>query len=170
MENYMPDYLQGADNVYRTPCFIVKQVLVIQKHKKENNVLISHDTYYRRTPNLTGTEEGEITMQTMDFFDTVGYYSAYYMSDKGAFNTLYVGIRDGQLYLSGLNYPAAFHSEKTNTDGTVSKVVFDGYIDDMEPYVTVTLTEKVTGISYTFNVRTVGTVNHVNLDYSEIIF
>ena len=116
------------------------------------------------------TEEGEITMQTMDFFDTVGYYSAYYMSDKGAFNTLYVGIRDGQLYLSGLNYPAAFHSEKTNTDGTVSKVVFDGYIDDMEPYVTVTLTEKVTGISYTFNVRTVGTVNNVNLDYSEIIF
>ena len=50
MENYMPDYLQGADNVYRTPCYIVKQVMVIQKHKKENNVLTSHDTYYRRTP------------------------------------------------------------------------------------------------------------------------
>ena len=128
------------------------------------------NTTHDANGNLTGTEEGEITMQTMDFFDTVGYYSAYYMSDKGAFNTLYVGIRDGQLYLSGLNYPAAFHSEKTNTDGTVSKVVFDGYIDDMEPYVTVTLTEKVTGISYTFNVRTVGTVNNVNLDYSEIIF
>ena len=30
--------------------YIVKQVMVIQKHKKENNVLISHDTYYRRTP------------------------------------------------------------------------------------------------------------------------
>ena len=50
MENYMPDYLLGADNVYRPPCFIVKQVMVIQKHKKENNVLTSHDTYYRRTP------------------------------------------------------------------------------------------------------------------------
>lgn len=50
MDNYMPDYLQGADNVYRTPCYIVKQVMVIQKHKKENNVLTSHDTYYRRTP------------------------------------------------------------------------------------------------------------------------
>ena len=33
-----------------------------------------------------------------------------------------------------------------------------------------TLTEKVTGITYTFNVRTVGTVSDVNLDYSEIIF
>ena len=50
MENYMPDYLQGADNVYRTPCFIVKQVMVVQKHKQENNLLTSHDTYYRRTP------------------------------------------------------------------------------------------------------------------------
>ena len=42
MENYMPDYLQGADNVYRTPCFIVKQVMVIQKHKKENTKLLVH--------------------------------------------------------------------------------------------------------------------------------
>lgn len=31
----MPDYLQGADNMYRTPYYIVKQVMVIQKHKKE---------------------------------------------------------------------------------------------------------------------------------------
>jgi hypothetical protein len=40
----------------------------------------------------------------------------------------------------------------------------------MEPYVTVTLTEKVTGITYTFNVRTVGTVSNVILDSNEIIF
>ena len=106
----------------------------------------------------------------MDFFDTMGYFSAYFMSDKGAFNTLYVGIRDGQLYIAGQNYPTAYNTEKKNTDGTVAKAVFDGYIDDMEPYVTVILTEKTTGITYTFNVRTVGTVNNVNLDYNEIIF
>lgn len=132
--------------------------------------IYTKNTIYDAEGNLTSTEQSEITMQTMDFFDTVGYYSAYLMSDKGAFNCIYVGIRDGQLYINGLNYPAAFNSEKTNTDGTVSKVVFDGYIDDMEPYVTVTLTEKTTGITYTFNIRTVGTINNVNLDYNEIIF
>ncbi len=158
----------NLSNIFGEPGadFTPEYDVVLEAHGGIKTKNTTHDA----NGNLTGTEEGEITMQTMDFFDTVGYYSAYYMSDKGAFNTLYVGIRDGQLYLSGLNYPAAFHSEKTNTDGTVSKVVFDGYIDDMEPYVTVTLTEKVTGINYTFNVRTVGTVNNVNLDYSEIIF
>ena len=50
MESYMPTFLQGADNVYRTPYFIVKQVMVIHRHARERNVLTSHDTYYRRTP------------------------------------------------------------------------------------------------------------------------
>ena len=40
----------------------------------------------------------------------------------------------------------------------------------MAPYVTVTLTEKTTGITYTFNVRTVGSVSEVILDSNEIIF
>ena len=43
MENYMPTFLQGADNVYRTPYFIVKQVMVIHRHVRERNVLTSHD-------------------------------------------------------------------------------------------------------------------------------
>ena len=45
-----------------------------------------------------------------------------------------------------------------------------GFIDGKEPYIHVTLTEENTGLTYTFNVRAVGTVNDVNLDYSEIIF
>ncbi len=129
----------------------------------------TENTTYDANGNLTGTEQGEITLQTMDFFDTTGYCSAY-LAGTSVHNTIFVGILDGQLYLSGQNYPAAYNTEKKNPDSTVSKAVFDGYIDDMEPYVTVTLTEKVTGLTYTFNVRTVGTVNDVNLDYSEIIF
>ena len=132
--------------------------------------ILTQRTTYDASGNQTATEQVEVDLQTMDFFDTMGYFSAYFMSDKGAFNTLYVGIRDGQLYINGLNYPAAFNAAKSNPDGTSSKAVFTGYADGMEPYVTVTLTENVTGISYTFNVRTIGTVSNVNLDYSEIIF
>ena len=158
----------SLSNIFGEPGadFTPEYDIVLEAHGGIKTKNTTHDA----SGNLTGTEQGELALQTMDFFDTVGYYSAYYMSAKGAFNTIYVGIRDGHLYLNGLNYPAAFNTEKTNTDSTVSKVVFDGYIDDMEPYVTVILTEKTTGITYTFNVRTVGTVNDVNLDYSEIIF
>ena len=127
------------------------------------------NTTHDASGNLTGTEQGELTLQTMDFFDTAGYYSAYFAGTAVA-NQIFVGIRDGQLYISGQNYPAAYQTEKKNVDGTVSKAVFDGYIDDMEPYVTVTLTEKTTGITYAFNVRTVGSVSDVNLDSNEIIF
>ena len=119
--------------------------------------------------NQIASDRSELFLQTMDFMHTAGYCSAYF-AGTGVVNYVYVGIRDGQLYIAGQNYPTAYNTEKKNTDGTVAKAVFDGYIDDMEPYVIVTLTEKVTGLTYTFNVRTVGTVNDVNLDYSEIIF
>ncbi len=50
MKNRVPDYLKGATNVYRTKQYIVKQILGIQYSQKENNVVFSRDTYYRRTP------------------------------------------------------------------------------------------------------------------------
>ena len=157
----------SLSNVFGAPGadFTPEYDIVLEAH----GGIKTKNTTYDASGNLTGTEQGELTLQTMDFFDTAGYYSAYFAGTAVA-NQIFVGIRDGQLYISGQSYPTAYNTEKKNADGTVSKAVFDGYIDDMEPYVTVTLTEKVTGLTYTFNVRTVGTVNDVNLDYSEIIF
>ena len=157
----------ALSNVFGAPGadFTPEYDIVLEAHGGIKTKNTTHDA----SGNLTGTEQGELTLQTMDFFDTTGYCSAY-LAGTSVHNTIFVGILDGQLYLSGQNYPAAYNTEKKNADSTVSKAVFDGYIDDMEPYVTVTLTEKVTGITYTFNVRTVGTVSDVNLDYSEIIF
>lgn len=45
----LPGFLIDADNVYRTKYFIVKQKIGIQKDCEQNNVVFSHDTYYRRT-------------------------------------------------------------------------------------------------------------------------
>ena len=124
---------------------------------------------YDASGHLLDEKREEFALETVDFFDTAKYYSAY-ISGNSIVNIVFVGIRDGQLYISGQNYPAAYQTEKKNADGTVTKVVFDGFVDDMAPYVTVTLTEKTTGITYTFNVRTVGSVSEVILDSNEIIF
>lgn len=50
MKNKVPAFMDNADNVYRTKDFIVKQVIGIQYGIEENNVVFSHDTFYRRTP------------------------------------------------------------------------------------------------------------------------
>ncbi len=41
--------MENMINIYRTKYYIVKQVIGIRFDKEENNVMFSHDTYYRRT-------------------------------------------------------------------------------------------------------------------------
>ena len=47
--NYEPDFMGDAMNVYRTRDYIVKQVVKIKYSDTEDNVVLSHDTFYRRT-------------------------------------------------------------------------------------------------------------------------
>ena len=49
LEKSTPDFLIDADNVYRTKSYIVKQVIQIIENDIEDNGIVSHDTYYRRT-------------------------------------------------------------------------------------------------------------------------
>ena len=49
LEKLTPDFLIDADNVYRTNSYIVKQVIQIIENDIEDNGIVSHDTYYRRT-------------------------------------------------------------------------------------------------------------------------
>ena len=118
---------------------------------------------------LTGTEQVELPIYIRDAMDTSGYCVAF-VRDTVMINYMYVGIKDGQFFIAGQKYPEAMSWKKTNTDGTITQGVFVGFADGREPYLTATLTEKTTGLTYTFNARTVGSVGDVNLDYSEIIF
>ena len=45
----IPEFLIDATNVYRTSEYIVKQKIGVRFDKRENNVVYSDDTYYRRT-------------------------------------------------------------------------------------------------------------------------
>ena len=49
LEKLTPEFLVDADNVYRTKSYIVKQVIQIIENDIEDNGIVSHDTYYRRT-------------------------------------------------------------------------------------------------------------------------
>ena len=50
MKNLIPYFVIGADNVYRTKHYIVKQSIKKIEHLTEDNMLVSHDTFYLRTP------------------------------------------------------------------------------------------------------------------------
>lgn len=45
----VPDFVVGADNVYRTNQFIVKQSLRVQFDDIEGNAVVSNDVFYKRT-------------------------------------------------------------------------------------------------------------------------
>lgn len=46
----LPEFVQGATNVYRTKSYIVKQNVSLGHQGLESTTLISWDTYYVRTP------------------------------------------------------------------------------------------------------------------------
>ncbi len=131
-------------------------------------ILVNLSTY-AADGSLTGTEQIEMPIYIRDAMDTSGYCVAF-VQDTVMINYMYVGIEDGQLFIAGQKYPEAMSWKKTNDDGTTTQGVFAGFADGKEPYIHVNLTEENTGITYTFNVRTVGSVSDVNLDASEIIF
>lgn len=49
MKTEAPDFLQNAENVYRTKDYIVKQRISVLYSADECNGVISHDTFYKRT-------------------------------------------------------------------------------------------------------------------------
>lgn len=46
----IPDFVENADNLYRTRHYIVKQVLELDIDDLEETHIISVDTFYKRTP------------------------------------------------------------------------------------------------------------------------
>ena len=45
----VPEFIIGADNVYRTAEYIVKQSLSLQFDDSEGNFVVSNDVFYKRT-------------------------------------------------------------------------------------------------------------------------
>lgn len=64
----IPDFMVACpDNVYRTKDFIVTQELQFKENNVYCNVLLSHDTYYRRTKKRDA--EYELAFECKDHID-----------------------------------------------------------------------------------------------------
>ena len=48
LNGYVPFFVEGAHNVYRTPHFIVRQELKVCENAKGETTLVSYDTFYPR--------------------------------------------------------------------------------------------------------------------------
>lgn len=49
MLGYTPEFCMDADNVYRTPSYIIKQKMVLARNKEGDAMVVSVDTFYVRT-------------------------------------------------------------------------------------------------------------------------
>lgn len=49
LKKIIPELIIGADNVYRTKNYIVKQVISLETPIVEDNGIMSYDTFYKRT-------------------------------------------------------------------------------------------------------------------------
>lgn len=43
------DFYENATNVYRTKHYIVRQIMTYENHSRLDNIVISQDTFYKRT-------------------------------------------------------------------------------------------------------------------------
>ena len=78
-------------------------------------------------------------------------------------------VEDGKLKIEAREDPASFTWTTGNQLGKAT-CTFDGYTDDKLPYVTVTVTEKNTGLTQTVHVRTVSSVRSVSLSRTRMSF
>lgn len=79
-ECLLPDFVQGASNIYRTKQFIVKQAIALAHHELESPRLISSDTYYVRTADRDAQYESifaENRMPEGKRISTAAYFRTY---------------------------------------------------------------------------------------------
>ena len=129
----------------------------------------THQKNYDSSGAVTGTINANVELTVADLMDTQGYCYAYFPKTGGIHTFLTVRIEDGKLKIEAQEDPASFTWTTGNQLGKAT-CTFDGYTDDKLPYVTITVTEKNTGLTQTVHVRTVSAVRSVSLSRTRMSF
>ena len=129
----------------------------------------THQKSYDATGSLIGTINANVELTVADLMDTQGYCYAYFPKTGGIHVFMDVRIENGKLKIEAKEDPASFTWTTGNQLGKAT-CTFDGYTDDKLPYVTVTVTEKNTGLTQTVHVRTVSSVRSVSLSRTRMSF
>lgn len=80
-----------------------------------------------------------------------------------------VKIENGKLVVEAVNSPSAY-SGMAGNQGGYRKETFSSYVDNKPCYIAITVTDSVSGLSATINVKTIATVSSVSLNTSYITF
>lgn len=145
--------------------FIPDYAISIQAH----GGIDTHQKNYDSSGSVTGTINANVELTVADLMDTQGYCYAYFPKTGGLHTFLTVRIENGKLRIEAQEDPASFTWTTGNQLGKAT-CTFDGYTGDKIPYVTITVTEKNTGLTQTVHVRTVSAVRSVSLSRTRMSF
>ena len=137
----------------------------IQTHGGINTTQKNYDS----AGTLTGTVNGTVELTVADLMETQGYCYAYFPKTGGIHVFMDVRIENGKLKIEAKEDPASFTWTTGNQLGKAT-CTFDGYTDDKLPFVTITVTEKNSGLTQTLHVRTVSAVRSVSLSRTRMSF
>ena len=137
----------------------------IQTHGGINTTQKNYDS----AGTLTGTVNGTVELTVADLMDTQGYCYAYFPKTGGLHTFLNVRIEDGKLKIEAKDDPSSY-TYTTGSQLGKATCTFSGYTDGKLPFVTVTVTEKNSGLTQTIHVRTVSAVQSVSLSRSRMSF
>ena len=132
--------------------------------------ITTHQTNYNSSGTVTGTLDGEVELTVADTWESDGSVYSYYAKTGGLHIAISCSIENGQLVVEAKDAATAY-SWQTGSRAGSAECEFSGYIDGMEPYTAVIVTDTVSGLSTTINIRTITTVSSVSVNGgNDIIF
>ena len=145
--------------------YTTNYMVSIQTHGGINTTQKNYDS----AGTLTGTVNGTVELTVADLMETQGYCYAYFPKTGGLHTFLTVRIEDGKLKIEAKDDPSSY-TYTTGSQLGKATCTFSGYTDGKLPFVTVTVTEKNSGLTQTIHVRTVSAVQSVSLSRSRMSF
>ena len=132
--------------------------------------ITTHQTNYDSNGVVTGTIDNEQMLIVGDTWESAGSVYSYYAKSGGLHIAMSCSIENGKLKVEAKDAATAYSWQTGSRTGS-AKCEFSGYIDDMIPYTAVTVTDTVSGLSATINIRTLTTVSGVSVNSgNDIIF
>lgn len=132
--------------------------------------ITTRQTNYDANNVVTDTIDGEEQLVVADSWDLSGTVYSYYAESGGLHTAISCSIEDGKLVVEAKEAATAYSWAAYSRAGS-AKCVYTGYIDGKVPYTAVTVTDTVSGLSTTINIRTLTTVSSVSVNGgSDIIF
>ena len=157
----LPSNVFGSTNTSFAPEYTIS----IQAHGGIKTVQNNYD----KGGSLTATLNKTVDLTVADLMDSEGYCYAYFPKTGGLHVFTDFRIENGKLKVEAKQDPASY---TWTTGSPAGKAIsrFDGYVDAKQPYVTVTVTEKNTGITQVIHIRCISAVNGVTLSRDRMSF